>query len=304
MTTPANSIGCFFLDSGAFSLYSMHAYKKTGKDKYAFYKTDEYWKFVDRYAKFVKKFGWAMDYYANVDVIFNPELSWKTLKYLEDTHGLKPVPVLHALTPLSWVEKHLEAGYEYIGIGGTGHKTPKEVYCRWANDVFALICPASKGYKPQVRTHGFAMTSWSMLRRYPWWSVDSASWVKAAAFGSIYVPRKTGGTFNFDTAPMQLHVSGESPSRKEKGKHITTLSPGERDIMLEWLTQIGIPIGGAFGGKSGLIFKPDDKKDGVATHYKPRALANLIYFEQMSRSMPQYPWAWKPVQSQQGLGIF
>lgn len=284
---PLTSIGCFFLDSGAFSLYSLHAYKKTGPEKYSFYDTKEYWDFVDSYAAFVKKNEWAIDYYANVDVIFNPKLSWRTLKYLEEKHGLKPVPVIHALTDLKWVERHLEAGYEFIGIGGTGHRTPKADYMRWADGVFSLICPQSNGRKPLVRTHGFAMTSWEMLRRYPWWSVDSASWVKAAAFGSIYIPRKTGGTFNFRCAPLQLSVSSKSPSAEERGKHINTLSRAEREIMLEWLAKIGVALG-SVDSKGEMV------EEGVLSHYKPRALANLLFFEAMAASMPAYPWAWSP----------
>jgi hypothetical protein len=291
---PPFEIGCFFLDSGAFSLYSLHGYQKTGPEKYAWYSTQEYWDFVDSYARFVKKFGWAMDYYANVDVIFNPELSWKTLKYLENEHGLKPVPVIHALTDIKWIDKHLEAGYEYIGIGGTGHKTPRESYIAWANKVFSKICPASNGFKPVARTHGFAMTSFSILSMFPWWSVDSASWVKAAAFGGIYVPQKTGGEFNFLRDPYALQVSAQSPRRKEFGKHLLTLSKGERAIVEEWLAQIDVPLG-TVDAEGKMV------TEGVISHYKPRALANLIYFERMAESMPKWPWAWRPASVRKGF---
>lgn len=293
-----SSIGCFFLDSGAFSLYNLHALGKLGTgNKYAWYDTQEYWDYVDKYAAFVAKNEWAMDYYANVDVIRNPELSWRTLKYLEEKHKLHPIPVIHAGTPVKWIAKHIKEGYEFLGIGGLGQRMPKAIYCAWATQVFTLICPASNGHKPLCRTHGFAMTSWELLGMFPWWSVDSASWVKAAAFGSIYVPRKTGGTFNFRTQPLQLSVSAKSPSAEERGRHITTLSAGEKAIMYEWLEQIGVPLG-SVDSKGEMV------EEGVLSHYKPRALANLLFFEAMAAAMPEYPWAWKPTQpTRPTLGI-
>jgi hypothetical protein len=60
-----------FLDSGAFTLWTKaQAYaNKHGGDRWAYYETDEFWNYIDHYARFVRKYGRAVDYYANVDVI-------------------------------------------------------------------------------------------------------------------------------------------------------------------------------------------------------------------------------------------
>lgn len=157
-------VGSLFLDSGAHSLYSKYA---KGGD-YSYFDSSDFWAYLDDYALWIKKYPHAFDYYANVDVIYNPELSWKVLKFLEQEHGLNPVPVIHSRTALKWVHKHLEAGYKYIGLGGLGQLTTKSQYYAWADSVFSILCPKSNDYHPIVDVHGFAMTSYDLLVRYPW----------------------------------------------------------------------------------------------------------------------------------------
>lgn len=138
------------------------------QDRYDWYDTQEFWDYVDSYAAFVTKYKKYMDYYANVDVIYDPERSWKVLKYLEKEHGLNPVPVIHYGASLKWVEKHIEAGYDLLGIGGLGQGATKNTYKVWANEVFKVICPLPSRM-PVVRTHGFAMTSYDLMLSYPFW---------------------------------------------------------------------------------------------------------------------------------------
>ena len=64
-----------FLDSGAFSLFSIaQKYQKENNcDVWDFYNTKEFWKYINDYAKFIKKYKIAIDLYANLDAIPNPE---------------------------------------------------------------------------------------------------------------------------------------------------------------------------------------------------------------------------------------
>jgi len=290
------AVGSFFLDSGAHSIYTREVIDLKGRNGYKFYETDEFYAYCDSYAGFIKRFGWAMDFYANVDAIFNPEVTWKVQQYLEREHGLRPVPVIHFGTPLKWITHYLERGYDFLGIGGLGQEVTKDEYYGWADRVFHLICPASNDKFPVVKTHGFAMTSWDLMRRYPWWSVDSASWIKAAAFGTVYVPHQRGGKFVFDEKPYSITMSGKSPNMKEQGKHITTVSSKEREIMLAWLSLHGIALGRYDG--SGV-----EVERGVLTHHKPRAEANLRYFMAMSDSLPQWPWPFMRQTRGEGFGF-
>ena len=289
------SVGSFFMDSGAHSIYTREVIAQKGRNGYKFYESEEFYRYVDSYAKFIKKYGWAVDYYANVDAIFNPEISYKVQKYLEDKHKLKPVPVIHFGTDLKWIHRYLKEGYEFLGIGGLGQEVTKEEYYGWADQVFSILCPASNASKPIVRTHGFAMTSWELMRRYPWWSVDSASWIKAAAYGMIYVPHLRKGVFTFDEKPYTINASDKSPSMSEKGKHITTLTEMEAQVIIKWLNKINVPLGGRFvnskGGRVHIQPLPVEKERGVMNHHKPRAENNLAYFFALAESLPEWPWA-------------
>jgi len=271
-----------FLDSGAHGLYTREVMKKVPVrmrhrvNPYEFYETNGFWEYVDSYAAFLKLHP-DIRLYANVDVIFNPKLSWKVLKYLEREHGLSPVPVIHFGTEVRWVKRHLDAGYEFLGIGGLGQEAQRRDYVGWADTVFRLVCSGADRM-PLVRTHGFAIGSPSLMRRYPWWSVDSATWVKSAGFGKIFVPRKKSGKWDF-FHHLGIDVSDKSPSLQVKGQHITNLSPGEKRAVIEWLDEIGVPLGSMTDSKN-------DTQKTVMNHRSCRILANLHFFKGLVRSLP------------------
>lgn len=267
----------FFLDSGAHSLYNLHVKGKDKKktDTYKFYRTKKFYRYLDHYARFVKKYAQGIDLYVNVDAIYNAELSWKALKYLENEHGLSPVPVIHHRTPMVWVDRHLEAGYDLLGIGGLGQESTKSSYTDWADRLFDRICVGPKRL-PIVRTHGFAMTSYDLLLRYPWWAVDSASWAKCAAFGSVFVPHRRNGEYTFAESPYVVCMSDGSAS-KQQGKHYRTFSRNVRLVIDDWLSEVGVPIG-------------DEKTKGVTNHYGTRAVANMRFFQRLCEWLPEWPW--------------
>jgi len=274
--------GMFFFDSGAFGLFARKE-GKTKENRFDYFKTKAFKKYVDKYAQFILEHESGIDYYANVDVLDNPELSWKVLKYLENKYGLNPVPVIHPMTDIKWVQKHVEAGYEFIGIGGGGRGRSKADYKIWADGVFTYLCPKSNDYLPIVRVHGFAMTSFDLMLRYPFWSVDSTSWVQSAAWGGIYVPHKRKGKFVFTEAPYVLMVSSDSPTAKNgDASHYLKCSKMEQAIMLEWLKEMNVPLG-------------DDGTWGVVSEHNARKVINLRFFERMMNEIPPWP---QPYQSQ------
>ena len=77
----------FMLDSGAHSLYTKEVIKKKHQAGYKYFETDMFWEYVDDYAKFVEEYIDVIDVYVNVDVIFNPDMSWKVYRYLKDEYG-------------------------------------------------------------------------------------------------------------------------------------------------------------------------------------------------------------------------
>lgn len=311
---PVENIRFFFLDSGAHSLYNKYVghhgsipkdvkekmdkmtpmerfhtrralpnvFRTKRKASYEYYSSKEFFDYVDTYCQFIIDYEYAIDAYATVDVLFNPKLSWKITKYIEREWGLRPVPVIHFNTPMKWVHKHLDAGYDYIGIGGLGQEITKANYFEWADKVFDILCD-KRTHLPMVRTHGFAMTAHELLVRYPWYSVDSASWAKAGGFGRLYIPRLSGGRFDFLKPPYTLNVSVSSPTKHRAGRNYSTLKQAEKTVVRDWLKLCGVPLGKC--GPDGEILKK-----GVINNHGYRKIANLYFYEMMVASLPDWPW--------------
>lgn len=293
-TTPIRSL---FMDSGAFTQWtaSLKYHKEHKCGRWDFYSAPAFWEYLDNYAKFIKKYNWGIDYYANVDVIPHAELTYRNQKYLEEKHGLHPVPVVHFGTDLKWLHRYLDEGYSYIGIGGLVGSSGKKECRDWLDSAFNLIC-STPNRLPKVRTHGFAMTSFELMRRWPWWSVDSATWEKVGSFGGIYVPQKRGGGFVFDRRPTQITISLDSPGKKIPGKHYLHCSTAERKIVQEWLEELQVPLGKVDG--QGTVIE-----HGVMTRHIERKIVNLHYFERFRKALPPYPWPFYPTK-RASLGIF
>ncbi len=287
-----------FLDSGAFTLLtSASKYAKKHKcSRWKFYDTKAFWKYVDSYAAFVKEHQIGIDYYAVVDAIPNAEITYRNQKYMEEKHGLSPVPVVHYGCKVSWLEKYLEEGYAYVGLGGLVGAASEAGVVSWLDRCFDVVCDQPSRL-PKIKLHGFGVTSHPLLLRYPWWSVDSASWTKVGAFGGILVPYKREGKFTFTKPPLTVSVSGESPKANDSGKHYLTMSRAEQKIMREWLELIDVPMGRL--GEGGEI-----EEFGVTTRHIERRKACLLYFEALRKSLPEWPWPFKSTVTARGLGLF
>lgn len=283
-----------YLDSGSFTLKVVAAKyaKKHNTGPFSYYDTSEFWSFVEDYCEFVEKYKAAIDHYSVVDVIPNPERTWEVQQWMED-RALHPVPVVHYPTNLKWLEHYLNRGHDYIAIGGIigGHN---QLNCQnWLDRAFQIVGD-EKGM-PRVRLHGFAATSFFIMLRYPWYSVDSSTWLKVGAYGGIFVPPKRKGRFVFDEPPYIVKTAFESPERKKVGAHLLTISSLERDLVYQWLDRIEIPVGRM--SELGEI-----KEVGVINDHSTRLITNMIYFEQFSGHIPKYPWAFKSSR-QKGFGI-
>jgi hypothetical protein len=284
------AVGCVkshFFDSGAFTQWTLaQKYaEETGKGRWAYFDTDEFYTYMDDYAEFVKKYEVAIDLYANVDVIGNPDLTLRNQKYLEKTHDLDPVPVVHYKTDLEWLEFYIDRGHDIIGLGGLVGSTVQDNCKAWIDECFDMVC-STPDRLPKVKLHGFGVTTYELLIRYPWYSVDSTSWTKIGAFGGILVPHKRKGEWVFTEQPYIMKVSIDSPDRKMWGRHFLTLKKAEQNIIQEWLDYIKIPLG-----------KMDEDGNtieyGVVTRHTERRAANLLFFELMRKALPKYPWPFR-----------
>jgi len=179
------------------------------------------------------------------------------------------------------LKRYLDKNYDVIGLGGLAKSVHSSGTVPWLNRCFDIICDAPNRL-PKSKVHGFGISSVRLWLKYPWYSVDSTSIHKKAAYGWTLVPYKRKGMFVFDEPPLHVSFSDKSPLMKENGKHYTTFTNIEKEIMEEWLKKINIPLGGE--GTPGVM------NDGTM-----RKLALYSYYEQAAKAMPDYPWAF-PVQ--------
>ena len=301
---------CLMLDSGAYS-----AWKKGIKIN------------IDEYIKFVEDNREYIDVYINLDVIDNGQASFDNWKYMRSC-GLNPVPVYHASTDVKYLIKYLKE-VDYIGIGGIVTWTRKQrlqsfdrLWSTYLVDFFGI---------PTHKVHAMGMTSLQLMLRYPWYSVDSTSWVLTGRFGSIFVPRYRNGEYIYDENSWKVCVSNRAADDSfQEGKHITTFSPMERDQILQYIHGKGYVLGKSEFRKESTSYKLKDREkwhgkeesdgqrtskpnrggyvkrgyageriveivieEGISNDYKLRDEMNIIYFLDLEKFLPEWPWAFK-----------
>lgn len=155
-----------FLDSGAFTVFTQ------GQT------VDVY-----DYGRWVSKYEDKFELYANLDVIGHgkesAEGTWRNQRILEDEFGLSPLPVFHSGEDWSVLERYLEAGYSYIGLGGLVGSDRKSLM-PWLVQCFRMA-------EGSAVFHGFGMTAGTVLFSLPWYSVDSSSWAAALYWGDWWL---------------------------------------------------------------------------------------------------------------------
>lgn len=284
-----------FLDSGAFSAWS----KQTEIN-------------IDEYVDFILLHQNNIDVIANLDVIPGEWGKQNTPEDVENSakkgfdnyyymlkRGVdknKLVHIFHQGEDPKWLLKMMKE-MDYIGVSPANDKsTPQKI--EWLDKVYSeYICDA-KGI-PQIKTHGFGVTALPILIRYPWYSVDSTSWVLTGRFGGIFVPKKKNGVYDYLQIPHKINVSNRSSSLKDAGQHLTTLSKIEQREILQYLEERGYCLGESSFDEEGT---ETIITEGVSNAYMKRDEVNIIYFLDLERNLPKWPWAFK-LKSLKGFGL-
>lgn len=166
----------FLLDSGAFAAWNSGV------------EID-----LKRYIEFAKDFKAKHSskishiYVANLDVIPGRQGTIPTYRDVEDAAkqgwenmlemergGITPVHIFHQGEDFEWLRK-LSERHRYIGISPSNDSGLNEKH-KWLRDVFSLI-------KAKNMTHGFAVTARKLMASFPWYSVDSTSWMAPSMWG-------------------------------------------------------------------------------------------------------------------------
>lgn len=197
-----------FLDSGAFSAYSLGEVIDIG-----------------RYCDYIHSNQDIIDFPSVLDAIGDYKGTYKNQMEME-RRGVKPLPCFHYGEPTEVLDYYV-ANYPYITIGGmVPISTPQLLI--WLDRIWQHHLTDENG-KPKVKVHGFGLTSLPLMLRYPWYSVDSSTWVQWAANGMVLMPDRG----------KQLNISSQSASRKQQGQHLDTLRPLERETLERELIAYG-----------------------------------------------------------------
>lgn len=174
------------------------------------------------------------------DVEESAKASYENLQLLK-SHGIDAVPVFHQGERVYWLEKLLADGEPYIGISPMAD-LPTPTVRRWLDIIFTRL--TNEDGTAIVKTHGFGMTAFALMRRYPWFSVDSATWAFLAAYGTILVPQFVANNPRFDLPPYKIIMSGIPRKQKsESFAQFETLGPTLQDCIRRYLREhIGVSL--------------------------------------------------------------
>lgn len=199
-----------FLDSGAFSAFTLN--KEVN---------------IYQYVDYIKRNEDIIDCASVLDGIGDPQKTYEN-QILMERLGVKPLPCFHYGEDERYLEWYISK-YEYITIGGMVPISNNQLF-HWLDRIWEKYLCDSAG-RPRLKVHGFGLTSVPLMERYPWFSVDSSSWVQIGAFGNVFMPRV--GTIAFST---------QSPNRKVENQHIDTLPPIMRQQVEQTLIGQGYDV--------------------------------------------------------------
>lgn len=199
-----------FLDSGAFSAFTLG--KKVN---------------LKEYCDYVKKNQDIFEVVSVLDAIGDPDQTYRNQKQMESL-GVQALPCYHYGEPEAVLDYYSRT-YEYITIGGMVPISTPQLKI-WLDRIWGGYLTTSEG-TAKIKVHGFGLTSVPLMARYPWYSVDSSSWVQLGGMGNIFIPQ-------FGT----LAVSEFAPQRKEAEKHIDNLPREHFDAVMEVITGIGFDL--------------------------------------------------------------
>lgn len=164
----AHRDGCrLMLDSGAFSV-------ARGKDVIT----------VEDHTRFVETHGDRFEWCAALDVIGNPEETWRNYEWQRTR--VPVVPTLHCGAPMSLLDAFLATRPHMLALGGLAgdHATQeqKQAFCRAA---FDKLCDDAG--RPVLPVHGFGMATGPLFVGFPWTTTDSALPIRAAERRAILI---------------------------------------------------------------------------------------------------------------------
>ena len=189
----------FLLDSGAFTFMS----NAKGDIKW-----DEY---IEKYADFINKHDIKHFFELDIDVLVGINEVERLRVKLEKLTNKKSIPVWHKFRGKDYWLRMVK-DYDYVAVGGIVTKEIKPSEYKY----FTWLLNEAK--KENCKVHALGFTNLKGLTKYPFYSVDSTSWLSGNRFGAIYY---------FDGKTMQKQD-------KQKGQKVKTNETAKNNFY-EWV---------------------------------------------------------------------
>lgn len=205
-----------FLDSGAFSAFTQGVEVDL----------PAYCEYIKRNKDIIEDVDG--DLLASVlDGIGDPLKTWQNQKEME-ARGVRPLPCFHYGEDERYLEQYIKE-YTYITLGGMVPISTPQLY-HWLDRIWDKYLTDGSG-NPRLKVHGFGLTTVDLMKRYPWYSVDSSSWVQIARTGGMMLPRG-----------KVVSVSDRSPSKKVAGQHLDNLPEALSQPIIKELESYGVDV--------------------------------------------------------------
>lgn len=155
---------------------------------------------VHEYSRFCLRYGAYFSVYAHLDDKNSQEKTMENLKIMEEEYGLKPLPVFH-VSSKNWdlLEKMLSK-YDYIALGAiAGESTAGNEQAAMISKCFSLALQYGVDSEGRIikKYHGFGFTQLAGLKKFPWYSVDSTTWMGGVKYGTVPVFDKKASTIKY-----------------------------------------------------------------------------------------------------------
>ena len=196
-----------FLDSGAFSAFTKGVEIN-----------------IREYCDYIKRNEDIIEVASVLDGIGNAQQTYEHQCFMESL-GVKPLPCFHYGEDERYLEYYL-ANYDYITLGGMVPISTPQLHI-WLDRLWDKYLTDGSG-RPRIKIHGFGLTAIPLMEKYPWYSVDSSSWVQMASNGAIYLPE-------YGIIP----ISQSSPQAKNEGQHFLTRPIIEQEAIRRKLDEYG-----------------------------------------------------------------
>lgn len=197
-----------FLDSGAFSAFSLGISVDIG----------QFCDYCHENADFI-------DQVSVLDAIGDYKGTFHNQREMEK-RGVMALPCYHYGEPYD-VGLHYADNYEYITLGGLVPISTQQMIM-WLDEIFERVLTRPDG-QMKCKVHGFGVTSLPVMLRYPWFSVDSSTWVQWGAFGSILLPE----------SGFQINISARSSATKQWGRHFDTFTKPQQEAIRDEIERNG-----------------------------------------------------------------